>query len=292
MRETAEGWRRWCKRRFSLRKVPDSPGNLLREPIGKAGHSAAMLMYRRYFWITRIAPLAIVGAGIIALLPSDFKAAATTMTATAAIAQPAAPKVSMPAPKLLSTEAIAALPAPVASQPVTTDAAAPSSMEPITVAATTDATASVPDAGLAALQDAQIGSSGVNVRAGASKDFAVLFTLQPGASVKTRETLNGWVHVFTDNGDGWIYSSYLGGDQTTASNDSTNTASTDARSSTSNSLVGHALRLRSRAQVYDSPGGDRVYVLDAGERVRVADASDNWIRIVTDTDESGWLRLR
>jgi len=251
-----------------------------------------MLMYRRYFWMTRVAPLVLVGAGIVALLPSDFKAAAS-MTATAAVAQPAIPKVSMPAPKLLSAEAIAALPAPVSSQqPVPTDAAAPSTMEPIPVAATTDSSASMPDAGLAALQDAQIGGSGVNVRAGASKDFSVLFTLQPGASVKTRETINGWVHVFTDNGDGWIYASYLGGNQTTAATDATKTASADTRSSAGDALVGKALRLRSRAQVYASPGGERVYVLDAGERVRVADASDNWIQIVTDTDESGWLRLR
>src|SRR5690348_455793 len=125
------------------------------------GIRPVMLMYRRYFWITRIAPLAVVAAGIIALLPSDFKAAASSMTATAAVTPTAAPKASMPAPKLLSTAAIAALPTPVVSQPPT-DAAAPSSIEPTQVVATADANASMPDAGLAALQDAQIGDSGVN----------------------------------------------------------------------------------------------------------------------------------
>jgi SH3-like domain-containing protein len=242
-----------------------------------------MLMYRRYFWITRIAPLALVAAGVIALLPSDFKAAATSMTASAAVAQPAAAKPSMPLPKLLSITAIAALPTPIVT--VSPDAAAPASVEP--AAASADASASqLPDAGLAGMQDAQIGSSGVNVRAGASKDFAVLFTLQPGTSVKTREALNGWVHVYAGTGDGWIYSDYLAGNETRTA------AAATAQSSPGDALVGRALRLRSQAQVYDSPGGERVYVLDAGERVRVADADDNWIRIVTDSDESGWLRLR
>jgi uncharacterized protein YraI len=244
-----------------------------------------MLMYRRYFWITRIAPLAVVGFGIIALLPSDFKAASSSMNATAAVTQTNVARTSMPAPKLLSTAAIAALPTPVVSSPATVTTP---SAEPQQVVASTDASASqVPDAGLAALQDAQIGGSGVNVRAGASKNFAVLFTLQPGTNVKTREVLNGWVHVYADTGDGWIYSSYLAGNEST-----TTTVATNTQSSAGHSLVGHALRLRSETPVYARPGGQPVYVLDAGERVRVADANDNWIRIITDTDESGWLRLR
>jgi SH3-like domain-containing protein len=247
-----------------------------------------MFVSRRYFLISRIVPLALVGAGIVALLPSDFKAAASSMNASTSITQPATGKVSMPAPKLL-TVAIAQ-PAPTIGDatPSQPEAVAPSSTTANSVA--DSAASQSPDPGLAQLRDAQIGTSGVNVRAGASGNFAVLFTLAPGASIRTRETLNGWVHVYADSADGWIYASYLAGNQPTTTTAAT--AAATSQSAAGASLVGRTVRLRSQSQVYDSPGGHRIYVLDAGTRVRVAEAANNWIRIITSNDESGWLRLR
>jgi SH3-like domain-containing protein len=135
------------------------------------------------------------------------------------------------------------------------------------------------------LKDDRVASQGVNVRSAASKDALKLFALAPDSSVRTAETVSGWVHIYADAGDGWVYSSLL------ASRAPADGA-TNAQASGGSSLVGQRVRLGSATRVYESPNGSPVYILDAGERVQVADSSGDWARIVTDTDESGWIRVR
>ena len=56
-----------------------------------------------------------------------------------------------------------------------------------------------------------IGSQAVNVRGGPSKTGVVLGVLNAGSSVRTGENVGGWVHVYFEGGDGWVYESYLAG---------------------------------------------------------------------------------
>ena len=60
-----------------------------------------------------------------------------------------------------------------------------------------------------ALSDGRIGPQAVNVRAGASKTAGKLGVLDAGAPVRMGENDGGWIHVYYDGGDGWVYSSYL-----------------------------------------------------------------------------------
>jgi hypothetical protein len=59
------------------------------------------------------------------------------------------------------------------------------------------------------LYDGRIGSQAVNVRAGASNDAARLGVLDAGATVRLGENRGGWIHVYYDGGDGWVYSRYI-----------------------------------------------------------------------------------
>jgi hypothetical protein len=56
-----------------------------------------------------------------------------------------------------------------------------------------------------------IGSQAVNVRAAPSKTGVVLGVLNAGSSVRIGENVGGWVHVYFEGGDGWVYESYLTG---------------------------------------------------------------------------------
>jgi hypothetical protein len=56
-----------------------------------------------------------------------------------------------------------------------------------------------------------IGGQAVNVRAAPSRTGVVLGVLNAGSSVRTGENVGGWVHVYFEGGDGWVYESYLAG---------------------------------------------------------------------------------
>jgi hypothetical protein len=55
----------------------------------------------------------------------------------------------------------------------------------------------------------RIGAQAVNVRAGPSKTAVALGVLNAGTPVRIGESVGGWVHVFFDAGDGWVYKSFL-----------------------------------------------------------------------------------
>lgn len=254
------------------------------EPFpGLPSLTGAMLISRRKLLLMRVLPLAAVGTGVIALIPADFEATANVVAPAAQAAQApvAAPSVeiTMPAPQLKAAPSlepsvqaevkVAAVeaPQPTISQIQPTDA--PSDGVGI----------ALPDGTRAG----RVGGSDVNVRASGSTQSDVLFTLRAGTSVQIAETSGGWDHVYADVGDGWVYSGLL--------SDGTAPARPTQAADTSFDPPASGLRLRSATPVYDRPGGTRIYVLDRGERVGIAQSAGNWARIVTDTDESGWIRI-
>ena len=61
------------------------------------------------------------------------------------------------------------------------------------------------------LGSGMIGSQAVNVRGGPSRTGVVLGVLNAGSAVRVGENVGGWVHVYFEGGDGWVYESYLAG---------------------------------------------------------------------------------
>jgi hypothetical protein len=57
----------------------------------------------------------------------------------------------------------------------------------------------------------RIGSQAVNVRASPSKTGVVLGVLNAGSPVRVGEDVGGWIHVWFEGGDGWVYKTYLAG---------------------------------------------------------------------------------
>jgi SH3 domain-containing protein len=243
-----------------------------------------MIIDRSRFLISRVLPLAVVGLGVVALVPSDFQAAARTIQQAAPVA-PAAParvQASMPNPTLIATASpVATATALPQAQSVPDSSLSTSAGARVLPAdATSDGVGTVlPDG----LRNGRVGGSDVNVRADAAAGSAVLFTLPAGTALRLGETQGGWVHIYADTRSGWVYSSLLG-------NGSGTTAQIRPTESQSRPLSG-AFRLRNATAVYDRPGGSRIYVLDGGERVSIAQTGGGWARIITDTDESGWIRI-
>lgn len=245
---------------------------------------STMIINRHRLLITRVLPLAVVGLGVIALVPSDFKAAAHTIEKVAPqeARAPSRADLSMPKPTLIATATPAPQVSSVPPQVQTVQAAglvtSAGVQVPPTDASSDGVGTPLPDG----LRDGRVGGSGVNVRAEAVSGSTVLFTLPPNTALRLGETQSGWVHVYADAGSGWVYSSLLsqGGPKV-------GVRPTEPQS---RPLSG-AFRLRNDTAVYDRPGGSRIYMLDGGERVSIAQSSGGWARIITDTDESGWIRI-
>lgn len=147
----------------------------------------------------------------------------------------------------------------------------------------------------AGLRPGRIGRSAVNVRNGPSKSAAALMVLQAGTDVRVGETVNGWVHVYAAQGSGWIYSSFLSGvalgQPRIAKLETTQPATLQASKPNAVRPRGR-LEVVSAMQVRDEPGGDPVYRLSPGERVRIVEVEGKWARITTTGGESGWIRIR
>jgi len=242
-----------------------------------------MIINRQRLLVTRILPLAIVGMGVLALIPSDFKAAAKSIEQAAPQnTAPSRVEISVPKPTLIATATPATQVTAVTTPAQTVQAAglvtSAGVQVPPTDAPSDGVGTTLPDG----LRDGRVGGSGVNVRADAASGSTVLFTLPAGTALHMGETRGGWVHVYTDNGSGWVYSSLLsqGGN-----------LSAEVRPAPQSRPVSGAFRLRGATAVYDRPGGSRIYTLDGGERVSIAQSTGGWARIITDTEESGWIRI-
>jgi len=242
------------------------------------------------FWILRGVPLAGVALLAMSLLPADFAAASKALTVhskprvTATTRSPWAlmpPTTSTPAATV--SRAIVSPAAVVLGQHSWLDRAA----LPEPVAPAIQATVlSIKAQGFAT---DRIGATAVNVRSDASKSSARLFVLRPDVPVRVGERRGGWVHVYADAGDGWIYRTFLG-----SSAGATQIASTRSSTVPEQSVEGRILRVTFSTPVRDGPGGqaNHIYDLEPGERVRIARSNGNWALIETTTGESGWVRYR
>lgn len=124
-------------------------------------------------------------------------------------------------------------------------------------------------------------NAAVNVRADGRKGAPILFVLPAGSEVRTAERQGGWVHIYSDQGEGWIFSSFIGAPRAApplAADDGIR----------SNKRV----RVAGNVTVRDAPGGEPVYQLEAGEPIRIVETHGKWARIVTSTGEGGWVRVR
>lgn len=220
-------------------------------------------------------PIIAFGAIGLAVIPADLSAVHDSKTAlTKTVAAPAVPSFNAaPLPvEAINKAPVIATPTPVAAQDLAPVPAALWRPAWVRQVATTTAT-EPPNLTLGQV------NSAVNVRETGLKGSPVLFVLPAGASVRIGETQDGWVHVYSDQGAGWIYSSYLGERPPAA-------ATNGALPS------GQMIRVSGTVTVRDAPGGDPLYKLDAGESIRIVETEDGWARIVTATGEGGWVRVR
>ena len=134
----------------------------------------------------------------------------------------------------------------------------------------------------------RIGSSAVNIRSGPSKTSAKLGVLSAGAAIRTGEQRNGWVHVWYEGGEGWVYSSYLAG------GDTTTTASITVRGGNDDATPRKAVEVGSRIVARQRPDTDSesLFRLAPGERVHIVGRKGKWLKVETITGETGWIRAK
>lgn len=235
-------------------------------------------------------PVTIAGAFVVFGLSSEGTFSLMTSNMRPSPAN-ATSEVNVPAPKMLVTSPAKSNPLLIAT-PVSTS-------EPVVAKAElTPPAATVPvpvEPAAAAIPGdltlpGRIGGSAVNLRAEPTTASSALTVLTPGLSVTLGDRQGGWVHVQSGDQVGWVYSSYIEGMGRPATPQNVTTTA-DLRPSVA---PGKILRAGIGTAVRDQPelGARRLYTLDPGERVRVAESNGKWVRIVTATGESGWVQLR
>jgi hypothetical protein len=158
-------------------------------------------------------PMIVLGAIAVFGLSSLFALEMVSAHVVASIT----PVASSPDFNLPPVQQIGSLaPAPVEPDPAPEETAPESSIAEVappsqTVAvsvarplATTFAAVETPAGG-----SSRIGAQAVNVRASPSKTGVVLGVLNAGSPVRTGENVGGWIHVYFDGGDGWVYQDFL-----------------------------------------------------------------------------------
>ncbi|MEO6014259.1 MAG: SH3 domain-containing protein [Devosia sp.] len=145
------------------------------------------------------------------------------------------------------------------------------------------------------LTEARIGSSTVNVRSGPSKATAKLAVLNAGTPIRTGEIDRGWVHIWYEGGDGWVYRTYVdtGLSPIKFKAKTTSTTASAASSKRSRQVKPQIVEVASRTAVRDNPStrAPSIYRLRAGEVVRIVERDGSWARIETMTGEGGWIRV-
>lgn len=234
-------------------------------------------------------PLVALAAGGVALMPADSSAPRPQVSlAKVEPVQPSYLAVPIATVDPLLLKAAAAKPAPVRpSLTVTTAAAA---ALPLAAAALPEETAE-PAANLA-----HVGASALNVRAGPSSSTAKLFVLQPGTQVATAETEGGWIRIIAPDGqEGWVYSRYLTTGAASEAPAVTTTAEIPASEEPADEVrqTQRSARVAGRVALRASPSqlSERLFVLEPGERVAIAERRGKWARVVVDGGVSGWVRL-
>jgi SH3-like domain-containing protein len=142
---------------------------------------------------------------------------------------------------------------------------------------------------------AHVGSSALNVRAGPSSSTAKLFVLQPGTQVATAESDGSWVRIVTSDGqEGWVFRRYLSTGAAAQEPAATEVSRAVARDAvTEVRTQQRTARIAGRVPLRAAPSGrsERLFVLEPGERVVIAEQRGRWARVIVDGGVSGWVRL-
>lgn len=249
-------------------------------------------MRSRFLQARYLVPLVAGGLAVVFLLPGGDPQQTSALSATA----PA--RVNGPEPEPIAVARVgtpALAPIPLAETfpeaPATTavpNAAAASAAPPV------ETTASIPEQPapkpVADGEPSFVGNRAVNLRAGPSKDTASLAVLKPGDALQIIEESEGWTYVATAAGDtGWVSSPFIG-----ASAPAPKAAATAPKTDERPANVGNAIRANGPITVRSGPStlSERVFTIQPGETLRIAETRGGWARVVLDGGVSGWIRVR
>jgi SH3-like domain-containing protein len=112
--------------------------------------------------------------------------------------------------------------------------------------------------------------------------------LSAGTDVRIGETRSGWVHVWYDGGEGWVYSSYL------ASRGKGSTISIVVSGGNNETTKRKAVEVGSRIVARENPDADSasLFRLVPGERVHIVSRKGKWLKVETATGQTGWIRTK
>lgn len=253
----------------------------------------------------RIAAAWLVPAAIVvALLPGSKTVPTPATDAVASAAQVAADEDVLPVAAVGPDPLLTSVPA-ADLPPVPEEPAATADPDPVPVdmpSGDDTATGSVAAAPAAqeeppgepvAAQPSFVGSTAVNMRVGPSTDTARLTTLQPGEPVSVIETSDGWSFVQTVTGEsGWVASNYLG--ERAVKREEARQAEASSNGNPNADVEGRTVRSSSAVVVRAGPsnGAERLFVIQPGEAIRIAETRGSWARVIVDGGVSGWVRLR
>lgn len=254
-------------------------------------------------WMRSYKSLAVAGLGVVAVVfalpaPDPSGEGARPEAQLLAVTEvPATPAAPAPVQAVAEVSAPAQAPAEAAVLRAATPAAAVTAeAEPALADMPRPAAVEVELPNLPAAEELTrergfIGTAAVNVRSGPSTNAASLLVAQPGTPVSIGARENGWVEVSLPGGtSGWVFSRYVGSEapsaaparqqaEAVAPRSTRKPAATPARSG--GDLVVQAAPRR---------GAPTLFVLSAGDRIQVSEQRGNWLRVVTESGVSGWVR--
>lgn len=252
-------------------------------------------MLARYAYGRYILPLVAGGIAVAFLLPggnndTTVAAVATPVRVNGPNAEPIA--VARVGTALLTPIPLTELAPEVTATPAVPNAAAatlaPTPVE--TTASVSEPPATVPESG----EPSVVGGRAVNLRVGPSKATASLAVLQPGEPVQVLEKSEGWTYVATLSGDtGWVSSGFLGRDAPAAAV-APKREERAAKASDVGSPNGKSIRAGGPVTVRSGPSSmsERLFVIEPGEPIRIAETRGSWARVVLSNGISGWIRIR
>lgn len=248
--------------------------------------------------------LGFMAVGALALLPGDETAQPAVATAALISEPPQRPSyISATAPVIEADEVVTASIAPVAAPAETQAMPEPLVAPTMTVASLAPGPAAAsqafpmdapPEAEPAFPTDAELAevSSAVNMRAGPSTSTQTLRVLKPGEQVHVIETSGGWLNVaLADGSVGWVYSRYVGGEGAAAEEQA---PTREASRREPERGGGDTIRLDNDIVLRSGPSrtSQRLFRVEAGERVAIVERRRNWVRVELEGGVSGWVPTR
>lgn len=241
-----------------------------------------------------VLPLLIAGLAVVALLPGGDAPATSGSTPAQAAVLSTAPTpepiaVARVGNAMLSpiplTEAMPAT--PMAAVPDATAKLTPVPPAVETTASIGDEPGATPPVGTG--KSTFVGGSAVNMRAGPSKSTATVTVLQPGEPLQVMEESDGWTYVATLAGEtGWVSSRFLGNSAPAPK------ATAAPKSEERSASTGTTIRARGAVTVRSGPSmmSERLFVVEPGERIQIAETRGSWARVILESGISGWVRVR